>query len=74
MVHGMNRQSVDSSVLASVGYDAKTATLEIAFRQGGVYRYYQVPASVYEALMSADSHGRYFTDSIRPNYPFRRMD
>jgi len=70
----MKRVRVESSSLSSVGYDADTRTLEIAFREGGVYRYYGVPADVYEGLMAADSHGSYFTHSIRPHYRFQRID
>ena len=70
----MRRLPVDSTSLASVGYDAGTAVLEIEFREGGVYQYYQVPARVHRELMSAESRGSYFTQFIRPTYRFRRMD
>jgi hypothetical protein len=70
----MKREPVESSSLASVGYDAATAVLEIAFLAGGVYRYYQVPASVHRELMAADSLGNYFTQFIRPRYRFSRVD
>lgn len=49
----MKRQSVSSSNLASVGYDAENEILEIEFNHGGVYQYYDVPESVYRGLMSA---------------------
>jgi hypothetical protein len=70
----MRRVPVDSSSLASVGYDADTCVLELAFRQGGVYQYFDVPADVYQEFMAAESHGRYFTESIRPVYEFRRLE
>lgn len=70
----MKREPVESSSLASVGYDAATAVLEIAFREGGVYQYFQVPSRVYRELMEADSHGAYFTRFVRPVYRFRRVD
>lgn len=34
-------------------------TLEVEFKNGAVYQYYDVPQSIYEGLMAADSHGRY---------------
>ncbi|RZK30825.1 MAG: KTSC domain-containing protein, partial [Hymenobacter sp.] len=49
----MNRVPVDSSNLSSVGYDAATKTLEIAFRSGGVYQYSYVPPNIHNELMSA---------------------
>lgn len=61
----MKRQSVSSSNLASVGYDAENEILEIEFNHGGVYQYYDVPESVYRGLMSASSHGQYFDRNIK---------
>ena len=69
----MNHTSVSSSNLRSVGYDAASQTLEIAFHNGGVYQYLNVPESVYQALMKASSHGQYFHHNIRNTYPNRRV-
>jgi len=49
--------TVQSSDLAGVDYDW-SGTLTIAFHSGGVYEYYGVPYSEYEALMNARSHGK----------------
>lgn len=71
----MNRISVASSNLAEVGYDPTTATLEIAFQNGGTYQYFDVPAAVHEGLMSAHSHGQYFDRNIKKaNYAVRKVD
>lgn len=65
---------VVSSNLKSVGYDANSSTLEIEFHSGGIYRYADVPASEYRALMSADSKGRYFNAHIKGGgYSYRRL-
>ena len=69
----MERQSVVSSNLKSVGYDLESNTLEIEFQSGAVYQYYGVPLEVYEALMRASSHGKYFHAKIRDRYPYRRV-
>ncbi|SMQ74930.1 KTSC domain-containing protein [Agreia sp. VKM Ac-1783] len=70
----MNRVPVISSNLSEVGYDPGTRTLEIAFNQGGVYRYSGVPPLIYEGLMSATSHGRFFDANIKKaGYTFRRI-
>ena len=61
----MKRQAVESSNLASVGYDAETQTLEVEFKHGGVYQYYNVLISVYDGLMNASSHGQYFDRNIK---------
>ena len=38
----MKRQSVESSNLASVGYDEEKQILEVQFKHGGVYQYFEV--------------------------------
>lgn len=69
----MKRQSVESSNLASVGYDTKSQVLEVEFKHGGVYQYFDVPENVYEDLMNADSHGKYFVANIKNNYEYLKM-
>lgn len=69
----MKRQSVDSSNLASVGYDAAKEILEIEFNHGGVYQYFDVPESVYNELMDADSHGRYFISNINDVFEYQKI-
>lgn len=65
----MRRQPLESGAIASAGYDADTAVLELEFTSGEVYRYYAVPPSVHRALREADSAGRYFREHIREVYP-----
>lgn len=55
----MERQFVSSSNILSIGYEPSSMTLEVEFKNGAVYQYYDVPQSIYEGLMAADSHGRY---------------
>lgn len=70
----MRRQPVESSAIASVGYDAATAALEIEFVNGSCYRYYAVPPSVHRRLMEAESTGRAFAELIRERYPTEQID
>ncbi|RZK45139.1 MAG: KTSC domain-containing protein [Hymenobacter sp.] len=70
----MTRIPVTSSNLSSVGYDDNSQTLEIAFRSGGIYQYSYVTATVYQELMDASSHGKYFDRCIKKRgYPYRRV-
>ncbi|MGQ3284179.1 KTSC domain-containing protein [Bosea sp. (in: a-proteobacteria)] len=69
----MERQSVTSSNLASVGYEPETETLEIEFIKSGVYQYYNVPAFMYERMMSADSVGKFFNAEIKNVYAESKM-
>jgi KTSC domain len=65
----MQRQPVESRALAAVGYDAEARELELEFRSGRVYRYRDVPASVYEWLMRAPNKGAYIARHITGLYP-----
>lgn len=67
----MRRVRVESSVLASVGFEA--GTLEVEFVSGAVYRYLDVPAAEYAALRWADSHGAYFNEHIKDDYRYVRL-
>lgn len=64
----MERQSVSSSNLAAVGYDAGSETLEIEFNNGRIYQYYNVPEFMYDNLMAAPSVGVYFNAEIKNAY------
>ncbi|MCC8376737.1 MULTISPECIES: KTSC domain-containing protein [Photorhabdus] len=68
----MNRVPVSSSNLHSVGYNQATKTLEIAFRDGGIYQYYGVPPQIHQGLMNAPSKGRYFHKHIKDVYSYRK--
>ena len=70
----MNRIPDTSSNLSAVGYDPTSGTLEIAFKKGGVYQYFDVSRPVYEGLMSAPSHGRFFDVNIKKaGYTVRKI-
>ncbi len=62
--------AVDSSVFATVGFDEAQQLLRLDFRRGGVYHYFDVPASVFEALLAAPSQGKYFHQAILGRYRF----
>lgn len=67
----MNRVKVESSNLASVGYDG--TNLEVEFKNGAVYIYYDVPLRIHEAIMNADSVGKCFNERIKKGgYKFER--
>jgi hypothetical protein len=64
---------VKSSNLNSVGYDAINLTLDIKFHEGHVYRYFKVPLNIYNGLMTAISHGKYFDQYIKGHYRFIKI-
>ena len=69
----MNRTPVTSSNVAAVGYDPNTMTLEVEFRNGAVYQYFDVPETVYHDLVSASSVGRYLNQNIKASYRYAQI-
>ena len=69
----MNRAAVQSRDIAIVGYDGETATLEVTFRGGGVYRYNNVPERTYVDLMTSGSHGIYFNRNIKEKFSYAKV-
>jgi hypothetical protein len=65
--------AVESTTLATVGYDENLQRLQLEFCSRAVYLYFGVPAAVYEALLDAPSKGRYFNETIRGRYPYRQI-
>ena len=62
------REPVQSSAIAKVGYSKRRHVLEIEFVNGAVYRYLDVPGTVYRDLMSAESKARFYDSNIRKHY------
>lgn len=69
----MDRTAVTSSSLASIGYSPKQATLEVEFKHGTIYRYLDVPADVFEALLAAESKGTFFNHAVKDCYSHQRL-
>ncbi len=69
----MNRVAVQSSNLAEIGYNPQSQTLEIMFRNGAVYQYFDVPEHVFKELLDAASPGRYFHSAIKGSYRYARL-
>jgi len=64
---------VESTTLATVGYDANHQLLQIEFRDRTIYQYSSVPSDVHQALLGASSKGSYFNHAIRGQYPYTRI-
>jgi hypothetical protein len=69
----MNRDPVSSSNLSSVGYDESNQVLEIEFNGGRVYQYFNVSKRIYQELMNANSHGKYFHRNIEGKYRYDQI-
>jgi hypothetical protein len=69
----MRVTTVQSTTLATVGYDENLRRLQLKFCSRAVYLYFGVPAEVHEALVDAPSKGRCFNETIRGRYPYRQI-
>jgi hypothetical protein len=69
----ITRTAVESSNIKSVGYDAGTQTLEVEFNHGTLYRYAGVPTETYEAMMKAESAGKFFASNVRNEFKVKRF-
>lgn len=69
----MERYSVASSNIASIGYDAPSQILEVEFLSGTIYQYYGVPENMYEQLMQESSKGRFLNTYIKNAYGYSRV-
>ncbi len=70
----MFRSPVESTAVASLGYDAGSWTLEVEFTSGSVYRYFDVPEAEYRKLLAAESIGEYLNRHIKPKYRYTRVE
>lgn len=61
-----------SSCITAHGYHADTQTLALTFVGGRQYRYGDVPASTYGAMLEARSIGKFFGANI--NGKFKQVD
>jgi len=69
----MNRTPVSSTSIAEIGYDEQSQTLEVQFRRGGIYQYFDVTPGVYEQLMAAPSMGQFVAEQVKGRYRYARL-
>ena len=69
----MQRYPVSSSNISSIGYDQRSATLEVEFTSGDVYRYFDVPEHLHQQFLRAASLGQFLNDNIRYRYRYQKI-
>ncbi|HVS26333.1 MAG TPA: KTSC domain-containing protein [Burkholderiales bacterium] len=69
----MERKSVNSGSIRSVGYEAREQFLKIEFTHGGIYQYSRVSWEIYRRLMVAPAMASYFKDVIEEGYSVKRI-
>ncbi|KKN07833.1 hypothetical protein LCGC14_1062860 [marine sediment metagenome] len=66
-------QSVESTNINQIGYDAGTQELSVRFNSGAEYVYKDVPGSVYADFLDSDSKGKFLNENIKSQYEYARV-
>lgn len=81
MTHQITMDSVESSQIHAIGYDAASNTLAIQFKSktgiGSVYHYANVTGEDFAAFRDAESIGSHFYKHIKPfpdKFPYTRIE
>ncbi len=61
-----------SVAIKSFDYDAANKILKVEFKNGSIYKYLDVPESIYQGLKDAASVGKYFNSNIKDKFGFDR--
>ncbi len=70
----MKRSPVNSSNVLSVGYDTTTSTMEVEFKNGDIYQYYEVPERICQNLINAASVGKYLDQNVKKRgYRYKKI-
>jgi hypothetical protein len=67
------REVSNSSVISSYEYDDETLVLEVEFKTGVTYRYFDVDNATFTRLQSADSVGNFVSTEIK-KFKFEKVE
>jgi hypothetical protein len=70
----IDMQPVESSQIAAVGFDSAENILAVQFKRGGLYFYHDVPREKFDALMQAESVGKFHAQHIKLAHRFTKPD
>lgn len=70
----MRMNSVKSSNVSQVGYDADGHRLGVIFNGGAEYHYHGVPQEVYDKVVSAESVGTAIEKLVKPHYAVAKVE
>lgn len=69
----MEMISVTSTNVEAIGYEENSQTLQVEFKNGSTYQYFDVPERVFNELRDAGSIGAYLSSNIKGVYRFSRV-
>ena len=62
-----------STAIKDFDYDTDKQTLRVVFGNGSVYKYSEVPESIYKEMKETSSIGQYFNSQVRDKFGFDRQ-
>ena len=63
-------KKIESSAIQAIGYNPDSQKLYILFHESGVYRFDNVPPTLFEQLQQAQSVGKFYNQRIKA-YPLQ---
>lgn len=69
----MDRESVVSNNILSIGYDEESQVLEVEFKYCGIYQYIDVPKVIHNNLMAAGSIGKYLHLNVKQVFAHKKV-
>ncbi len=70
----MDRKTVNSSMITSIGYDSSSGTLEVEFTKlGAIWQYFDFPENKWSEFEYAESHGKYFLNYVKDHFRGTRV-
>jgi len=63
----------ESSNLSRFGYNSASLILQVEFKNGGLYSYFDVPQHIFDAMKQAPSKGQYLAHQIKGNFRYARV-
>jgi len=64
----MRAAKLGSSLISRICYVEEEKILQVRFRDGRLYCYYEVPSEAFDAVRDAESAGRHYNREIKGRY------
>jgi len=70
----MEKTFINSSQIDKVEYNPETQELDITFKRGVQYRYYQVPPEIWDEVQTTASITSLFYQKIKNHFKYQRLN
>ena len=71
----MNKfESVVSSYIDSISYNEDKQELQVKFKNGTIWKYFDVPEGAHVSLLLAESTGKFFAKEIKGVFSGRKVE